>query len=377
MDPAGIAGPPATLTPQGGVPGSDQTIRWARFLGSIQRSDPQPTLYFEHVLLPHGPWQYLPDGTRYPADSYGLKLKEPQYGQGVWDINHERHLLQLAFVDSLVGQLVRRLKRQGLWDWALLVLTADRGNGFSVGETARTLGDDNAASLMWVPLLIKTPHQTTGRVDDRNWEQVDLLPTLADLVGISVPWPVDGFSQTGPPRRQTTEKAWYGVPGRRRVRDGPADFARVLEGVTNTLVHGEQGQRGLYHYGPTGDWIEQLPQTIGRLADPQRSPPTATLTNWTRQTTADPASARVPALLVGQLTSRAPPDGARMVVAVNGRIGAVVELFVDRPGARPAGFAAIVPDFLFQSGPASPQVQLFLVEAPDNAPVLEPVARRL
>jgi sulfatase-like protein len=376
VDPAGIAGRPAALTPQGGVPGSDQAARWAKFLASIQRTDPQPTLYFEHVLLPHGPWQYLPDGTRYPPDSYGLKLKETQYGQGVWDTNHQRHLLQLAFVDHLVGQLVQRLKQQGLWDRALVVLTADHGNGFSAGETARRLGNDNAASLMWVPLLIKAAHQTTGRVDDRNWEQVDLLPTLADLVGVPVPWPVDGFSQTGPPRRHATEKVWYDIPGRRQVRDGPADFARVLAGVTDTLVHGEQGQPGLYHYGPTGDWIEQPPQAVGQVADPEVSPPTAKLTNWTRATTADPASGRVPALLVGRLTSKAPPDDARVVVAVNGRIGAVAELFADRPGAKPANFAAILPDFLFRPGPAGPQVELFLLEGSDNPILLQPISLR-
>jgi Sulfatase len=377
VDPAGIAGRPATLTPQGGVPGSDQTARWARFLASIQPTDPQPTLYFEHLLLPHGPWQYLPDGTRYPADSYGLKLEETQYQRGVWETNHERHLLQLAFVDSLVGQLVQRLRQQGVWDRALVVLTADHGNGFSVGETARTLGDDNAASLMWVPLLIKAPQQTTGRVDDRNWEQVDLLPTVAEMLHLEVPWSVDGFSQTGPPQRQTTAKSWYDVPGRRRVRDGPADFARVLEGVTDTLVRGGLGQRGLYHYGPGRDWIERPPQAVGQLAGPERSPPTATLTNWSRGTTAEPASGRVPALLVGQLTSPAPPAGARVVVAVNGYVGAVVEPFADRPGAKPNRFAAILPDFLFRPGPATSQVQLFVVDSPDeDPPVLHPITLR-
>ena len=377
VDPAGIAGRPAMLTPQGEVPGSDQVARWARFLGSIQRTDPQPTLYFEHVLLPHGPWQYLPDGTRYPADSYGLRLKETQYGQGVWETNHERHLLQLAFVDGLVGQLVQRLRQQGLWDRALVVLTADHGNGFSVGDTARRLGSDNAASLMWVPLLIKTPHQRAGRVDDRNWEQVDLLPTLADLVGMPVPWRVDGFPQSGPPRRLTTAKRWYDMPGRPRIRDEPTDFARVLEGVTDTLVRGQQGQPGLYHYGLDGDWIGQPPQAVGRLADQERSPPTATLANWNRGTTADPASRRVPALLVGQLTSGVPPEGARVVVAVNGRIGAVVQPFADRPGAQPARFAAVLPDFLFHPGLAGPQVQLYLAGASgQNAAVLCPITLR-
>jgi hypothetical protein len=363
---------PASLSPQGGAPGPDQVDRWARFLGSIQRGDPQPTLYFEHVLLPHGPWQYLPDGTRYPALSYGLRLKEAQYGAGVWDVNHQRHLLQLAFVDKLVGQLIARLQQQGLWDRSVVVLTADHGNGFSVGETARTLGNHNAASLMWVPLLVKAPGQAIGRVDDRNWEQVDLLPTLANLVHLQVPWPVDGLSQTGPPRRETPEKPWYDTPARRRVRDGPADLARVLEGVTDTLVRGADGQRGLYRYGPAGDWIGQPLQAVGRLAAPDGSQATARLAGWDRRTTVDPASGRVPALLVGRLRPSA-PAGAMVAVAVNGRIGAVVAPFADRPGGTAGGFAAIVPDFLLHVDAALPQIQLYLVEQTAGQTWLRPV----
>jgi hypothetical protein len=378
-DPATLLDGPAAATTQpgaDGTDGSDQAGRWAAFLDQIRRDDPQPTLYFEHVLLPHGPWHYLPDGTRYPAAPYGLRLRQDQYDPAVVDAGHQRHLLQLAYVDGLLGQLVARLKQQGLWDRSLVVLTADHGNGFSVGETARRLGDDNAASLMWVPLLVKAPHQTAGRVDDRNFEQVDLLPTLADLVHIAVPWQTDGVSQAGPPRRDRAEKSWYDTPGQRRVRDGPSLFPRVLHGVTDTLVQGRQGQRGLYRYGPDGRWTDRPPQAVGRLADPDKPATTARLLNWDPATAADPAAGQVPALLVGQLHGRLPPPDARIAVAVNGRIGAVVSLFADRPHAKPARFAAIVPDDLFHAGPALPQLQLYLVTRPADETLLRPVTLR-
>ncbi len=374
IDPAASTGRPAASSASATVPALAQVQRWAAFLDSIRRDDPQPTLYFEHVLLPHGPWNYLPDGMAYPAASYGLKLQQTQYMHGVQDVNHERHLLQVAYVDSLVGQLVQRLKQQGLWDRSLVVLTADHGNGFSVGETARTLGNDNAASLMWVPVLIKAPQQARGRIDDRNWEQVDLLPTLADMIHVPVPWPVDGFSETGPPRREAVQKAWYDIPGIRRIRDGPADFKRVLGGVTDTLVHGEDGPRGLYRYGATGSWIDQPPQAVGHLTDPDPADTAATaaLANWTAATTVDPSSGQVPALLIGQFSSD--PAASALVVALNGRIAAVASLFADQPGGAATKFAAIVPDALLHPGPAVPQLQLYLVRDDDGQKQLQPVA---
>ena len=39
---------------------------------------------------------------------------------------------------------------------------------------------------MSVPLFIKLPGQTEGRIDDRNVESVDILPTIADVLGISI-----------------------------------------------------------------------------------------------------------------------------------------------------------------------------------------------
>src|SRR6266545_4910694 len=151
---------------------TDEPGRWTEFLDSIQASDPQPTLYFLHVLMPHVPWRYLPSGSQYPYRNFnGNGMQDNKdWGPGIMDENHERHLLQLAYTDKLIGQLVQRLKEQGMYDKSLLLLTADHGEGFTVGNKTRSLGDRNAHSLMWVPLFIKAPNQTKGRIDDRNWE---------------------------------------------------------------------------------------------------------------------------------------------------------------------------------------------------------------
>src|SRR5690606_8678174 len=80
-------------------------------------------------------------------------------------------------------------------------------------------GGTGAEELAWVPLLIKAPGQAQGRVDDRNWQHVDLLPTLAELAGLDVPWPVDGVSGLGA-ARTGSDKRFVSELDDQRVLDG-------------------------------------------------------------------------------------------------------------------------------------------------------------
>jgi Sulfatase len=349
--------------------------RWTEFLDSIRTTDAQPSLYFLHVLMPHAPWHYLPTGTQYRYRNFngkGMKA-DRDWGPGIMDENHERHLLQLAYTDKLVGQLVQRLKEQGLYDKSLLLMTADHGEGFDVGNTPRVLGDRNAHSLMWVPLFIKAPNQTKGKIDDRNWEHVDLLPTLAGMVGIKIPWKVDGFSETGAAQRTRTQKYWYVIPGHRVTKDAPPIFRRTLHGVTDTLVRAHQnGERGLYQYGTTANWIYKSPREIGQVTP--GGDLKAEVTNWDEDyTRIDPASGHAPAFVYGQMSSP-PPAGAKLAVAINGKIGGVNAFFYDSPGGKVDKFAAVVPDLLYKKGPGQSQVQLYLVQQSSGRTQFHPIA---
>jgi hypothetical protein len=47
---------------------------------------------------------------------------------------------------------------------------------------------------MWTPLIVKAPGQTEPRVDDSNMQTIDVVPTIADLIGVDIPWHVDGLA---------------------------------------------------------------------------------------------------------------------------------------------------------------------------------------
>jgi hypothetical protein len=220
---------------------------------------------------------------------------------------------------------------------------------------------------MWVPTFIKAPGQTKGRVDDRNWQHVDLLPTMADHVGLTIPWKVDGRSQTGPPDpKAPTDKTWYNHPGEPLHRPGPPNFQKVLAGVTDSLVRAhQQGDRGFYQYGARADWIYRAPAELGPIGGP---PATATIRDWDLFTRIDPKAPAVPTLVVGQLSGSAPKD-ATVVVAVNNQVAATSGLFPMQDGQPATSFAALVPDFLYKAGPGHPQLQLYLATGTGLRPV--------
>ncbi|HJU03287.1 MAG TPA: sulfatase-like hydrolase/transferase [Actinomycetes bacterium] len=349
----------------------NQPSRFNDFLAGLKASD-RPTMHFLHILLPHAPWRYLPSGNEYNYKTFGRAFKSDQTPAPIVELAHERHLLQLAYTDRLVGQVIDKLKAEGMWDKSLVAMGADHGEGWVPGEKPRSLGKTNASDLMWVPQFIKAPGQDSGVVDDRNWEQVDLLPTIADLAGIQVPWKMEGVSQTGRPTRTRTDKWWYDIPGHRQTRPGPPNWAQVLKGSTDSLVRASEGDKGLYRFGGFADLVYREATSVGPVTAGQEA--TAEQDDFKQYGQIKLKSGRIPALVSGKLTSPLPPAGSTVLVAVNGRIGGESKLFPERPGEPAAKFAVITPDTLWQAGDGHRQLQVYIVDRSGGGPRLIPVS---
>ncbi|MFQ5416268.1 MAG: sulfatase-like hydrolase/transferase [Myxococcota bacterium] len=160
-----------------------------------------PCLYFLHSLLPHVPWVHMPSGEFYaPPDIPGLGPPKGVWGDDPWWIaqGYQRHLFQVVLADRLLGELVAELRRYGIYDRALVVVTADHGASFWPNQSRRKLVDHrHPEDILRVPLFVKSPGQRSGRVDDRGLETIDVLPTIADHLQLHIPWPVDGRSALG------------------------------------------------------------------------------------------------------------------------------------------------------------------------------------
>ncbi len=347
------------------VQGYKRPVSLQRFLSAIRPVDPhEQALYFVHVLMPHQPWKYLPSGLKYLERVPGEgKAKGGHWASEPWPVqsNHQRHLLQVAHTDRLIGSVLKRLRDTGLYDPSLLVVTADHGMAFTPGQSSRAnVTDTTAPDAMWVPLFIKHPGQRTPSVTDVNWEHVDLVPTIADIMRFQVPWPVDGVSWADPSaaRRPRTDKWFYPRPGLRRTIDGPAGQAVVLRGVTDRLLRPQDGYLGWFAFGPHADLVGRRVDDLAVTGHGG----TARVLGLGDYDHVDPGRGWVPAQVSGQLTGPASARPARPVVAiaVNGVIGGVSETFASGRSP-PTRFSAMVSDSLLR--PGGNQLQLFLVDS--------------
>jgi hypothetical protein len=165
-----------------------------KFLDSLSPSR-IPNLYFLHILLPHPPVKFLPSGRTYGDHGY-IGCRDERWGWNEWAVTSgfQRFLLQLQYVDRLLGEVLTRLKEVKLFDPSLIIVVADHGASYRLGGYRRNVTERNIGDIMPIPLFVKLPWQREGVVDDSSMETVDILPTIADLANVELPWSVDGHS---------------------------------------------------------------------------------------------------------------------------------------------------------------------------------------
>jgi hypothetical protein len=190
--------PPPELVEGTGLAGVRRAERGVErvreFVATLEPTSP-PTFSFLHVMLPHSPFRAYPDGRLYEMPLFGPATYPGSTSNAVpWlsALTEQRHLMQAQYTDRLVGQVLRRLQATDLYDDALVVVVADHGVSYETGTSTRELEESSVDSVAYAPLLVKAPGQARGRVDDSNVMSVDLVPTIADLLGVRVDWEVDG-----------------------------------------------------------------------------------------------------------------------------------------------------------------------------------------
>jgi len=98
----------------------------------------------------------------------------------------------VSYIDAQVGRLLDELDRLGLSERTLVVLWGD--HGWHLGEHG-IWGKNTALDVaLRVPLIVRQPGRVGGESTKALVETVDILPTLCELAGISVPDQVEGLS---------------------------------------------------------------------------------------------------------------------------------------------------------------------------------------
>jgi len=326
------------------------------------------TLDVGHFLLPHQPWDFLPSGRTYEAPDPPRSVES-----GIWfdqttaDEGRQRHLLQLRYTDRLLGHFLDEMQRTGRYDEALIVLTADHGAAFTGGEPMRGISEANAAQIMWTPMIVKAPGQTEGAVDDRATETIDLVPTVADVLGVDLPWGVDGTSmfEPAPDDRPVRNYDWrYNElePDEDGfvVLDREAGFEEVLASST-PLSGARRDPFALFRLGEFGDVVGRRVDAldVGESVDFELT------SEYPAEVTVEAGATSLPVYIEGVWPGE--PAGW-IAFAVDGLVAGIGRSY-------PQGEYATVWSMLHERpfGPGDHEITAYAVSGTPDAPELHPV----
>lgn len=333
-----------------------------------------PALDVIHTVYPHQPWYHLPSGLTYEAPFIAEGLD--QYAQYAWetqfaaDTGRQRHLLQARNADVMIGLLLGRLRELGTYDDTLVVVTADHGAAFEVGEPLRGVSAANADNVLWVPLLVKAPGQATGRIDDRPARTIDVLPTMAEILDLDLPDGVDGVSLLGAePAPGPDERRVYDWGFNRlepntdgySLVDGTTGFAELL--AQPPPGEGDDPDLRFYRWGRRGD-------LVGRTVD---ALPTGPPRDLAVELDADggyrsSATAQRDVYVAGTIATGEALD---LAIAVNGRIGAWAELQTTGDPSERRFWGLVPPEYLRDDG--QDVIELYVIEGDGPTPTLAPL----
>jgi hypothetical protein len=355
-------------------PTADEALQTgANFVDSLEPSS-RPRVDFLHVLLPHQPWHYLPtgqDNTELKGSARGTAFYHWGAEEAVLQ-GRQRHLFNVQAADRMIGDVIDKLERIGAWEDTLFVVTADHGFSFVPKQPIRGVSADNYHEVIWIPLFVKLPGQTSPEVDDRPVLSIDVLPTIADVLGADAPFDVEGRSTLGEARNDgarpvidwklnlaepTTEDELLEL-------DGPSGFEKVLEGRASA-ARGDPALR-LYKIGPYADL---LGQPVEPLVDDSNGSPRGVIDAEDSFDRVDPDARKIPWQYI-EGTIEGQPTGQPIAVAVNGRVASFA--WASAPFLAPrADFWASLPPQMMARG--RNDVGVYLIEGPPSSPRLVPV----
>ncbi|ANY68685.1 sulfatase [Paenibacillus sp. BIHB 4019] len=164
--------------------GASDEVLFAKTVPELARIDAQNQPFYAMVISmsAHHPYHI-------PKDKYKMELPEGCEGTKLGN-----YLLAQNYADYAIGQFLEELKSKGLWDNSLIVFYGDH-QGLTMysldqeekGQIESLIGHEYGYTDMFnVPFIVHSPSGELPPVMSGTGGQIDILPTVANLLGITV-----------------------------------------------------------------------------------------------------------------------------------------------------------------------------------------------
>jgi hypothetical protein len=299
----------------------------ARFISTLPSTG--LTFDFAHIEKPHYPWTHYPSGLKYSdgTEDFRSFITDTDWlgNQYVTDRARQAHLLEVGFTDNLLGRIIKAIKKRGRWDDTLFVVTADHGAAWTRNSNRREAETKTMGQIGMVPLFIKAPGQNTGKIVDQPTCNTEIVPKMADILGIKLPW-----------KPATCDRKTIRIDN----GSGPLTTLSFAKTMAQRQVYidqmaklfGGDGTRWkrAFEWGKYSDLIGQPVSSLAQAGDPAdgTGPKARPETGEPRVSTFNPYVELNP-VLRQRGTIDGLDDGVPLAVAVNGRIAAVGQSYKD------------------------------------------------
>ncbi len=184
-------------------------IMFNEMIQFIEQKGDKPFFFYWASPIPHVPLQAPQRLVDYYVDKFGDE--EPYTGGAGYFPSrypHATYAAMISFLDERIGELVRTLKERGLYENTLIIFSSDNGPTFNGGTDSPWFNSAGPfkSERGWgkaflheggirVPMIASWPGKIEpGSESDHISAFWDLLPTLCEVAGLSVPEDVDGIS---------------------------------------------------------------------------------------------------------------------------------------------------------------------------------------
>ncbi len=183
----------------------------------------------------------------------------------------------ISNLDEQIGKLFDYLKEKKLYDRSVIVLTSDHGEMFGEHDLV-SHGQDMYQQLLWIPLIIKNPHQTQPRCVETTISTSDIPHLIFSQLPRKITRKFTAEFLNAPGQHPIIAENYYAHPQLIRANRTSKNYNRIRTALFKwpyKYIHSSDDDHELYNIandkGETENLLKINPELAAKFADQLRN----------------------------------------------------------------------------------------------------------